>query len=173
MGVLTFYGGNPWEEQTPVMLTQLTNFLELLEGFGLALVWAERPKDLDFELETSFLYANRNRDIGSPLKVKHLRPIPGMGLITEVLPQLHEPLEPNVVLLLDGRDYTQEHRDHWVQLFHRVNEQRNTITNTLGGPMLLVGPTPLEVLFSHEAPDFWSIRRVSVWIPPRDLGPQG
>lgn len=63
-------------------------------------------------------------------------------------------------------------RGMWSELFERMNQQRNRIIATVGGPLVLCLPPDLEPQFAQAAPDFWSIRSGILTLPPESPTPR-
>lgn len=105
---------------------------------------------------------------------KILEPIPFDMLVKEVLVRLVSPAAEeraqDVVFVVDASRAVAQDEPAWLLLFQRMNEDRNTISSVLGGPLLLVLPEWLEPVFAHAAPDFWSIRSSAVLVRvPREI----
>jgi hypothetical protein len=87
---------------------------------------------------------------------------PGWHLIQGVLARLvfarMGESTPETLFVIDASRVTPATEDDWIMLFQRMNERRNVIAERMCGPLLLIGPPTIEVLFAKWAPDFWSIR---------------
>ena len=83
--------------------------------------------------------------------------------VTEALSTLPPPAaDERVLAVLDASFVAETEIPAWRQLFRRLNEQRNAVAGNVNAALLLCLSPSLEPIFAHEAPDFWSIRGVSV-----------
>ena len=83
--------------------------------------------------------------------------------VTEGLSTLPPPAaDERVLAVLDASFVAETEIPAWRQLFRRLNEQRNAVADHADAALLLCLSPTLEPIFAHEAPDFWSIRGVSV-----------
>ncbi|WP_374246591.1 tetratricopeptide repeat protein [Zoogloea sp.] len=83
--------------------------------------------------------------------------------VTEGLSTLPPPAaDERVLAVLDASFVAETEIPAWRQLFRRLNEQRNAVADQVDAALLLCLSPTLEPIFAHEAPDFWSIRGVSV-----------
>lgn len=87
------------------------------------------------------------------------------GLSALPLPAADE----RVLAVLDASFVADAEVPAWRQLFRRLNEQRNALAGTLDAALLLCLSPTLEPIFAREAPDFWSIRGVSVRLDAQPL----
>ena len=92
--------------------------------------------------------------------------IPWMLLIDEVLVPLVDPradvVAADAIVMIDASAAPEADDDAWRVLFQRMNERRNVIAAGLRGALVLAVPARMERVFAHAAPDFWSIRSLSV-----------
>lgn len=63
-----------------------------------------------------------------------------------------------VILVLNASMAKPSDKDAWWEMFGRMNERRNVISQGLRCPLVFCMPPWLEQVFAHNAPDFWSIR---------------
>lgn len=69
------------------------------------------------------------------------------------------------VLLINGSADAATNLGPWVELFERMNQQRNQIMAQSGCPLLLCLPPGREADFANAAPDFWSVRGRALTLP--------
>jgi hypothetical protein len=93
-------------------------------------------------------------------------PIPWRLLVDKVLVPLVEPpaevAAAEAIVMVDASAAPEADDEAWRVLFQRMNERRNVIAAGLRGALALVMPARMERVFAHAAPDFWSIRSLSV-----------
>ena len=66
------------------------------------------------------------------------------------------------ILVLDATAATRDEAEGWATVFRRLNERRNGIVRAWPAPFLLALPAWLAPVFAREAPDFWSIRDLTL-----------
>jgi hypothetical protein len=93
-------------------------------------------------------------------------PMPWRRLVDAVLAPLLEPSaelsSPEAIVIADAARAPAADEDAWRILFQRMNERRNAVAGALRGALVLALPPALERVFAHAAPDFWSIRSLSI-----------
>jgi hypothetical protein len=95
--------------------------------------------------------------------------IPWRLLVDEVLVPLVEAgpevARAEAIVMVDASAAPEADGEAWRVLFQRMNERRNLVAAGLRGALVLAMPPWMERVFAHAAPDFWSIRSLSVAIP--------
>ena len=96
----------------------------------------------------------------------HRGPIPWRLLADEILGPLVEPspalAAADSIVLADASAAPPEDDASLRTLFQRMNERRDIVAAALAGALVLALPPRLENVFAEAAPDFWSIRSISV-----------
>lgn len=161
-----------WESlfQAPDDLKQLLKALDLSKGFNFYLALCNAPRLAETALQ--ILERHLNSDRGSLRHVVRLDPYRVDARLEEavseevlgstVLKRLVEPrpedATPGAIHVVDASRAIQSDDGVWKKLFERMNEQRNTIMEALGGALVMVLPPRLEDDLEATAPDWWSIR---------------
>lgn len=83
-------------------------------------------------------------------------------LTIDVLDLLRAGAERARIVVLDATDCLARDDDAWAWCFGRMNELRNSIIEAFRGELVLCLPARLERLFAKHAPDFWSVRSVTI-----------
>lgn len=154
-------------------LEHLSGAIALGEGFQFHIVACDSPRQVEYlvhELEDQV-----SSRLGRPVQV-HLAapqmalprdaPLDGSVLAAWVMDRLERFAVSDRhaldIIVLDCTSGSAEDGPAWRQLFRRMNEQRNALLAAVGCSLVLCAPEWLESLFAQEAPDFWSIRGVSI-----------
>ncbi|WP_295450225.1 hypothetical protein, partial [uncultured Thiodictyon sp.] len=171
-------------------LAHLIGALALGDGFQFHIVVCHSPRQVRQLLGTLAVDVPARR--GGTVRSEHLipaaqalpsdRPLDGDALSVLVNDRLSglapTSADERVVFALDASFPGTADQPAWRQLFRRMNEQRNALARGLDGVLLLCLSPRLAAVFAQEAPDFWSVRGVSVTLEPelthaRDGGSQG
>jgi hypothetical protein len=92
--------------------------------------------------------------------------IPWRLLVDHVLVPLVEAraevAAPEAIVVIDASAAPEADDEAWRVLFQRMNERRNVVAANVRGALVLALPARMERVFAHAAPDFWSIRSLSV-----------
>lgn len=146
--------------------------LTLAEGFDFHIVTCETPRDADAVIEVIRLDVHRSESV--PVSIVKLPPenesiaiTNRSDLVISILEPLTSPtikVANNRVMILDATRARYEDTDHWIWLFQRLNEKRNSIAEALKCPFILIAPENLKIQFTRHAPDFWSIRSVNITV---------
>lgn len=151
--------------------------LKLGEGFVFHIVRCESPRDTDAVLDCiqkdSLNSASSPRSIiRLPTDKDSTELTDGLLLVKRILEQIvygGEEFAANSILVLDATRARFEDKEHWIWLFKRLNETRNRIANSLNLPFILIAPEMLAAEFARNAPDFWSIRSVSISVTAQSI----
>lgn len=152
-------------------LQRLANALALGDGFQFHILVCHSPLQVRQSLTTLAEAIPALR--GGSLITRPLLPDPFSpdkpldstltAAVTEGLSTLPPPAaDERVMAVLDASFVAETEIPAWRQLFRRLNEQRNAVADQVDAALLLCLSPTLEPIFAHEAPDFWSIRGVSV-----------
>lgn len=158
-------------------IQRLTTALALGDGFQFHIVVCHSPRQVRNLIATLTQTVPARR--GGSLRTEHLHPdslrqrdqaLDGDALtayVTQALGGLARPAaDERQLIVLDASFARQSDTPAWSLLFRRLNEQRNALAHALNAALLLCIPPHLEPIFAHEAPDFWSVRGVSVRLEP-------
>lgn len=107
----------------------------------------------------------------SPYEPDPLAPLPAPDTLTpqrlrwtaldHLLGDMERPAGERMVFL-DAGGAPAEHGPAWRRLFTALNQGRNAVIRHLQCPLTLVVSPALETDFAHVAPDFWSMRGLTV-----------
>ena len=158
-------------------IQRLTTALALGDGFQFHIVVCHSPRQVRNLIATLTQAVPARR--GGSLRTEHLHPdslrqrdqaLDGDALtayVTQALGGLARPAaDERQLIVLDASFARQADTAAWSLLFRRLNEQRNALAHALDAALLLCLTPHLEPIFAHEAPDFWSVRGVSVRLEP-------
>lgn len=158
-------------------IQRLTTALALGDGFQFHIVVCHSPRQVRNLVATLTQAVPARR--GGSLRIEHLHPaslrqrdqaLDGDALtayVTQALGGLARPAaDERQLIVLDASFAAQADTPAWSLLFRRLNEQRNALAHALDAALLLCITPHLEPIFAHEAPDFWSVRGVSVRLEP-------
>ncbi|MCK6374275.1 MAG: tetratricopeptide repeat protein [Zoogloea sp.] len=158
-------------------IQRLTTALALGDGFQFHIVVCHSPRQVRNLIATLTQTVSARR--GGSLRTEHLHPdslrqrdqaLDGDALtayVTQALGGLARPAaDERQLIVLDASFARQSDTPAWSLLFRRLNEQRNALAHALDAALLLCLTPHLEPIFAHEAPDFWSVRGVSVRLEP-------
>lgn len=158
-------------------IQRLTTALALGDGFQFHIVVCHSPRQVRKLIGTLTQTVPARR--GGSLRTEHLHPdslrqrdqaLDGDALtayVTQALGGLARPAaDERQLIVLDASFARQADTAAWSLLFRRLNEQRNALAHALDAALLLCLTPHLEPIFAHEAPDFWSVRGVSVRLEP-------
>lgn len=158
-------------------IQRLTTALALGDGFQFHIVVCHSPRQVRNLIATLTQTVSARR--GGSLRTEHLHPdslrqrdqaLDGDALtayVTQALGGLARPAaDERQLIVLDASFARQADTAAWSLLFRRLNEQRNALAHALNAALLLCITPHLEPIFAHEAPDFWSVRGVSVRLEP-------
>lgn len=158
-------------------IQRLTTALALGDGFQFHIVVCHSPRQVRKLIGTLTQTVPARR--GGSLRTEHLHPdslrqrdqaLDGDALtayVTQALGGLARPAaDERQLIVLDASFARQADTPAWSLLFRRLNEQRNALAHALDAALLLCITPHLEPIFAHEAPDFWSVRGVSVRLEP-------
>lgn len=146
---------------------RLLRSLELADGFRFHLLAGATPQTVR---AARALLAEKGFEVVSldpaTSKIDPQYPMPVEDLEAAVL----EPLTREAgtksgrLFLIDATRAEPRDEPAWRELFRRLNERRNAVARELPGALLLAASERLVAVFTHEAPDFWSIRSTEVTI---------
>lgn len=158
-------------------IQRLTTALALGDGFQFHIVVCHSPRQVRNLIGTLTQTVPARR--GGSLRTEHLHPdslrqrdqaLDGDALtayVTQALGGLARTVaDERQLIVLDASFARQADTPAWSLLFRRLNEQRNALAHALDAALLLCITPHLEPIFAHEAPDFWSVRGVSVRLEP-------
>ena len=154
-------------------LKHLISALALGDGFQFHIVVSQSPRQIRQLLATLAEAVPARR--GGSLRSEHLAPydilprdapLDGAALAALVTTHLDAFPAPTaaerLVFALDATFTGEADIPAWRLLFRRMNEQRNALARRLDAALLLCLSPRLEAAFAQEAPDFWSLRGVSI-----------
>jgi Pentapeptide repeats (8 copies)/NACHT domain len=156
-------------------LQRLVRALALAKKFRFHTLACEPPwvPEAAFQVLQEQVSALRKRPcrytVFDPYKNSGAAPLDFSSLVAQVIEPLLRPTPEGAgedeLLFLDASAATKEEEPAWRDVFRKMNELRNHISQAVQRPFTLCLPPWLELLFQLEAPDFWSIRSATVTIP--------